>query len=114
MLKIPIPFLLSVVVVATAGLLAGCANKPFTESDDHQVNVLTSVEDTKPLSLRVREALRNNGQTAVSNIRVSQDSDDTVKLSGFVSNDAVKYEAERVAYQVAGVRFVVNNLDVDR
>lgn len=84
----------------------------FSDEGDHRINVLTSTQDSKPLSTLVRAALRKNGQTAASLIRVSQDSDDTVKLTGNVQDDATIHEAERVAYQVSGVRFVVNNLAV--
>lgn len=100
-------------------LLAGCAaNGPFVITDgedpvaekEHRVNVLTATSDSKPLSSKVREALRNNGQTVTARIRVSQDSEDTVKLTGAVNDAGVVHEAERVAYGVAGVRFVVNNL----
>lgn|GEM_PF-2049970 len=102
---------------AMFALLAGCnvnGQRGFGDQGDHQVNVLTSTEDAKPLSQLVREALRNNGQTAISRIRVSQDSRDTVKLTGNVSDSAIKYEAERVAASVDGVRFVVNNLNIQR
>ncbi len=102
---------------AATALLAGCSTDGktlFGEDSDHKVNVFTASQDSKPLSVSVRAALRNNGQTAVSRIRVSQDSEDTVKLTGNVDNDAVRHEAERVAYQVEGVRFVVNNLNIRR
>ncbi|MFK7994077.1 MAG: BON domain-containing protein [Granulosicoccus sp.] len=105
----------SVLIMACAMVfLAGCgASGPTIITDtDHKVNVLTSLSDTKPLSVLVRRALKKNGQTVVSTIKVSQDSEDTVKLSGFVNDDAVRQEAERVAYSVDGVRFVVNNLNL--
>ncbi|MFK7857544.1 MAG: BON domain-containing protein [Granulosicoccus sp.] len=105
----------SLVLMACAmTLVVGCAaNGPTIITDtDHKVNVLTATEDSKFLSVQVRQALRNNGQTAVSRIRVSQDSEDTVKLTGYVNDDAIRHEAERVAYQVDGVRFVVNNLSI--
>lgn len=95
-------------------LITGCASGGFNDQSDHKVNVLTATQDTKPLSLRVRTGLRNNGQTATAGIRVSQDSEDTVKLTGAVFNDAIRAEAERVAYGVDGVRFVVNNLTINR
>ena len=71
---------------------------------------ITVVSDDAELSLKVRQALRDAPQTAVLNIDVSTISEDTVKLSGFVSNDATIYEAERIANKVPGVRLVVNSL----
>ena len=69
-------------------------------------------EQTTDLSLVVRQALENSGQTANLNIRVIGLSDDTVKLAGFVPSDETVYEAERVAGRVSGVRHVVNTLVV--
>ena len=77
------------------------------------INVFGAVNDAQPLSVQVKKALRNNGQTAQARINVSQSSEDTVRLAGFVSNDAVRQEAERVAYRIDGVRFVVNTLDIE-
>ena len=67
-------------------------------------------EQTTDLSLSVARALKNSGQTATLNIRVKSLSDDTVKLSGFVPNNATLNEAERLAGRVSGVRHVVNGL----
>ena len=67
-------------------------------------------EQTNELSLSVKRALKNNGQTATANIRVTSINDYSVKLSGFVSTRAALYEAERVAGKVSGVRHVVNGL----
>jgi len=83
-------------------------------ADDHTVNVGRAVSDQRSLSSQVRSKLRNNGQTASSLINVSSPSDDTVRLAGFVSNDGIRQEAERLAYQVEGVRFVVNTLEKKR
>ncbi len=105
------------VVAAVSVFLVGCTINGQSVEDslgDHQVNVFTASQDSKPLSQQVRQKLRKNPQTAVTNIRVSQDSEDTVKLSGFVNNDAIRQDAERIAYQIEGVRFVVNNLSVQR
>ncbi len=71
---------------------------------------VTVVSDDAELSLRVKQALRDSPQTAVLNIDVSTISEDSVRLSGFVSNDATIYEAERIANGVPGVRIVVNTL----
>jgi len=67
------------------------------------------MEDTMSLSLRVKQALKNNPQTMHARILVTT-KDDTVKLSGYVDNDAAVAEAERLTNQVPGVRFVVNAL----
>ena len=86
----------------------------FTGGESSNVKVFEPVNDDAPISVRVKQALRNNAQTSLERIRVSSQSDDTVTLSGFVSNDAARYEAERIAGRVSGVRFVQNNLDVAR
>ena len=75
-------------------------------------NIGTVVDDTAELSVKVKRALRSAPQTSNVNIRVTTVSEDSVKLSGFVSNTATADEAERVAGQVSGVRFVVNSLVV--
>lgn len=72
----------------------------------------TVVDDTAELSIKVKRALRNSPRTAILNISVTTVSEDSVKLSGFVSNNETIHEAERVANQVEGVRFVVNSLVV--
>lgn len=68
-----------------------------------------ALDDAELLSLNVKQALKKNAQTMHAGIQVST-KNDTVKLSGYVDNDAVAAEAERIAYQVPGVRFVVNAL----
>lgn len=97
--------------------IAGCSfdGEPiFKDGEGPNIGVLGKVEDSEPLTLRVKKALRNNGQTAQARIQISSPNEDTVQLSGFVSNDAVRYEAERVASNVTGVRFVVNNIAIAR
>ena len=71
---------------------------------------ITVVNDDAELSLKVKSALRDAPQTAALNIDVTTLSEDTVRLSGFVSNDATIYEAERIANRVPGIRLVVNTL----
>ena len=97
-------------VLSAAIFVSGCqtASQPLFDDDF----LVLPGEQTTNLSLVVMRALKNNGQTATSNIRVTSLSDDSVKLSGFVSNSAELYEAERVAYDVSGVRYVVNGLVV--
>lgn len=91
-------------------LVAGCqTGSPQLVDDDF---LALPGEQTTDLSRDVKRALGNNGQTATLNIRVTSLSDDSVKLSGFVSNSATLYEAERVAGNVSGVRHVVNGLVV--
>ena len=68
------------------------------------------LEDNSDLSVRVKRALRDTPRTSVNNIQVSKVGDDTVKLSGFVFNDADSDAAERVAGRVEGVRHVFNAL----
>lgn len=98
--------------------VAGCAwdgGPIFTgEGADHEFKMGGALEDSAPLSLQVKQALRKNPQTAVSLIQVSSEGDDSVKLAGYVNDDATMAEAERVAYQVPGIRFVVNALQVRR
>ena len=106
------------ILVPVVVLLSGCGfdgGPVFKEgSGDHQLNVGGPVEDALPLSVQVKQALRKNPQTSLSQIHVSSASEDTVKLAGSVDNDAIRHEAERVASQVPGVRFVVNTLNIRR
>lgn len=78
-------------------------------SKDNPLHYGGDLDDSMSLSLRVKRALKNNPQTMHARILVST-KNDTVKLSGYVDNNAVVAEAERIANQVAGVRFVVNAL----
>jgi len=98
-------------MVACALVLGSCGfdGRPLITE-----NIGTTVDDSAELSLRVKQALKRAPQTAVSNIMVTKVSDDSVKLSGYVTDDATAHEAERVAGQVSGVRFVVNSLAVLR
>ncbi|ASJ75949.1 hypothetical protein IMCC3135_29495 [Granulosicoccus antarcticus IMCC3135] len=98
-------------MVSGALLVGGCAfdGEPLIKED-----LYTTVDDTTELSVKVKQALKRAPQTAVNNIMVTTVSDDSVKLSGYVLDDATLYEAERVAGQVPGVRFVVNSLNVRR
>ncbi|MBX2882962.1 MAG: BON domain-containing protein [Granulosicoccus sp.] len=98
-----------VLVFSLALVLGGCGwdGGPLIEGD-----IGTVVDDTAELSVKVKKALRNSPETATSQIKVTTVSSDSVKLSGFVSNSAIMNEAERVASQVSGVRFVVNSLIV--
>ena len=73
---------------------------------------ITSVDDTSELSVKVKRALKKAPRTAIYSFNVSTVSDDTVRLSGFVDNEGLLREAERVAEQVPGVRFVFNDLAV--
>lgn len=94
-------------VLSLVILAGGCQSNggPLIDGD-----IGTVVDDNSALSVKVKNALRASPQTSNVNIRVTTVSGDSVKLSGFVSNDAVLYEAERVANKVPGVRFVVNSL----
>lgn len=105
------------ILVPVVVLLSGCGfdgGPVFKEGSDHKINVGGDLEDALPLSVQVKQALRKNPQTALTQIQVSSASEDTVKLSGSVDNDAIRQEAERVAGQVPGVRFVVNALNIRR
>lgn len=95
-------------LLASSLWMAGCqtGGQPLIDDDF----LALPGEQTTDLSLDVKRALRNSGQTATLNIRVTSVSDDSVKLSGFVSNSATMHEAERVASRVSGVRHVVNGL----
>lgn len=112
---LPVLDVSKIVMLATSLLLTACGSGGgFVLSDetDHGVNVLTAKENSKPLSRLVREAQGGDLQTVAASIRVSQDSDDTVKQTGFVQNNQVRFQAERIASLVEGVRFIVNNLVV--
>lgn len=101
----------SAVMVGCALVLGGCGfdGRPLITED-----LGTTVDDSAELSIRVKQALKSSPQTAVSNIMVTVVSEDSVKLSGYVTDDATIHEAERVAGKVPGVRFVVNSLAVLR
>ncbi len=104
-----------VIWVPVLVLLSGCGfdgSPIFAEGAEHKINMGGAVADTMPLSLQVKQALRSNAQTSLSQIQVSTVSEDSVKLAGGVDNDAIRQEAERVAGQVPGVRFVVNSLHI--
>jgi hypothetical protein len=96
-------------VLSASLLMMGCQTGETLIDDDF---LSLPGEQTTNLSLDVRRALRNSGQTATLNIRVTGLSDDTVKLAGFVPDSSTLYEAERVAGRVSGVRHVVNGLVV--
>lgn len=104
-----------VAALPLVAVLSGCGfdgGPVFSDDMDHKINVGGSVEDALPLSIQVKQALRKNPQTTLSQIQVSTVSEDSVKLSGSVDNDAIRQEAERAAGQVPGVRFVVNALNI--
>lgn len=98
-------------MISCALLVGGCGfdGRPLITED-----IGTTVDDSTELSVRVKQALKNSPQTAVNNIMVTTVSEDSVKLSGYVSDEATVHEAERVAGMVPGVRFVVNALNVLR
>ncbi len=102
---------ISSLLVSAALILGGCQ---FDGGPLITEEFGTTVDDTAELSVKVKRALKRAPQTAVSNIMVTTVSSDSVKLSGYVSNDATSHEAERVAGQVSGVRFVVNALVIQR
>lgn len=95
--------------------LSACqfSGEPLLKDGEETFHFGGDVVDNAPLSARVRQALRNNPETATLRIDVSEVSEDSVKLSGFVSNDTLRHQVERVAGQVEGVRFVVNALFIN-
>ncbi len=102
----------STLAMALALLVGGCQvngqpifNEAFLES-------VNGSEQPTELTQSVRQALKRNGQTAILSIRVTLLSEDSVKLAGYVPDDATYYEAERVAGNVDGVRYVANGLIV--
>lgn len=99
-------------IVLTLGLALLAGGCQFDGGPLITEDIGTTVDDSLELSVKVKLALRRAPQTAVSNIMVTTVSDDSVKLSGFVTDEATVHEAERIASQVPGVRFVVNSLGV--
>ena len=101
-------------LIPLSTMLGGCqlTGEPIFKDSNENFNFGGQVNDDATLSNRVRQALRNSPETAILRIEVSTLSEDSVKLSGFVSNDAISHEAERIAGQVSGVRYVVNSLFV--
>ena len=98
----------SIVLLVTTA----CATDGGGDGSGPDINFGGSLEDSLPKSTLVRQKLRNNGQTALAIINVSSPEDDTIRLAGSVQTDSVRREAERLAYQVEGVRFVINTLEV--
>lgn len=99
-------------IFVAAMLLNACeVNGQQVFNEDFLASV-NGVEEPTALTLKIRQALKNNGQTAIYNIKVSLLSEDSIKLSGFVPDSATRNEAERVAYSVEGVRVVANGLVV--
>jgi len=70
------------------------------------------LNDDAELSVKVKRALRNSPRTAILNVNVATVSDDTVRIRGFVNTPELRYEVERVAGNVDGVRHVFNDLAI--
>ena len=70
------------------------------------------LNDGAELSVKVKRTLRNSPRTANLNVNVVTISDDTVRISGFVNTTELRYEVERVAGNVEGVRHVFNDLAI--
>lgn len=100
-----------IVVVVMLLLVTGCGwdGGPIINED-----IGPAVDDSQPISLEVKKLLRQSPQTAIEAISVVMVSEDSVKLTGFVGDEATRVEAERLADSVPGVRFVVNALAVRR
>ena len=96
-------------VIALAMVVGGCSvdGGPVITED-----IGTVLNDSSELSVRVKRALRNSPRTAILNVNVVKVSDDTVRISGFVNNQELIYEVERVAGRVEGVRHVFNDLNI--
>lgn len=91
-------------ILGGAALLGGCKF-----GDGSALSIET--EDDSPLAERVRQALRENGQTSRFARFISVSSqDDVVKLSGKLDNERDIWVAEEIASRVEGVRFVANAL----
>lgn len=111
-MKTSIKMGLAVGIVPFVMFASGCQfnGEPIFKDGEQAFNFGGATNDSAPLSERVRQALRNNPETATLRIQISEVSEDSVKLSGFVNNDAISHQIERVAGEVEGVRFVVNSL----
>ena len=97
-------------IFAAAMFISGCEVNGQQVFNDQFLASVNGSEEPTELTLKIRQALRNNGQTAIYNIKVSLLSEDSIKLSGYVPDSATLHEAERVAYSVEGVRIVANGL----
>ncbi|MFT4714819.1 MAG: osmotically-inducible protein OsmY [Granulosicoccus sp.] len=115
-MKTRIKMALAVGIMPLVMLASGCqfTGEPLFQESEHSFNFGGATNDSALLSERVRQALRNNPETAIVRIQISELSEDSVKLSGFVDNDAISHQIERVAGQVEGVRFVVNSLFITK
>jgi osmotically-inducible protein OsmY len=102
--------------------LMGCAGDPYVASTSHPIdgsppvaggysqNSGQGIEDRRTAE-RVREALAAVADYRYGGVRVSE-SQGVVQLNGFVKTSAQKNGAGEVAYKVAGVKVVENNLTV--
>ena len=92
-------------VTATAALaVTGCDSLPKGR---------TSSTDGNPLSLEVRQALRDNASTAQLQVTVATAGDgDEVIIKGRVPSDNDFYNIEQVANAVPGVRHVLMDVFV--
>ena len=104
LVRLPVSSLVISLALVIGGCTSGFGQPVITEP------FLTTVDDTNDLSLAVKRALKKNSQTSIYNILVTTVNEDTIKLSGIVQDDATRFEAERVAGRVDGVRIVLNSL----
>jgi len=93
-----------VVVLALGGAVAACAGSGTRQSTGEYI-------DSATITAKVKTALVQDPQTSALQVNV-ETFRDTVQLSGFVENQAMKSRAEQVARNVEGVRAVRNDLIV--
>ncbi len=95
----------SVAVAATA-VVTGCGL-----AESLPVGTTGSATDGEPLSLDVRQALKNDPQTAHLIVNIATAGDEVI-IKGYVPNQSDIYNIEQVANAVPGVRHVLIDLYV--
>ncbi len=96
---------IAAIALCVSASLAGCVTHHYRDSNARAV-------DDATISANVKSALLQDPETRSKNISVNT-LDGKVELSGFVDSTAERHEAERVAGNVAGVRSVQNQLQVN-
>ena len=98
------------VVCGLALIISACASDGGLIIEDGALGSV--LNDDAELSVKVKRALRNSPRTAILNVNVATVGDDTVRIKGFVNTTELRYEDERVAGNVEGVRHVFNDLAI--
>jgi osmotically-inducible protein OsmY len=94
-------------LLAGASVLSGCA----TYGDSAHCRDAACAEEAR-VATEVEQRIRDQRDLAAPNQIYAQTVGGTVYLSGQVTTDVQRYEAERIARHVSGERHLVDNLVV--